>query len=138
MLYSYTCSESQLFMVNVESYSQRCSNTHTSVKTCNQTGQTAIRHWQNINTATLSVALPNPRAPHTHTHKGSGPVHRNWSFYQREPRQQKKGENDCMLFTKHALRYTCSKECQSEMNISIGCVDQRQCREQNGTCKSST
>ena len=35
-------------------------HTHTSVKTCNQTGVTAIRHWQNINTATLSVALSNP------------------------------------------------------------------------------
>lgn len=137
MLYSYTSSESQLFMVNMETYSQRCSHTYicenmqSDRADCNQT-LAKHKHCHSFCCA--------PKPPHSapHTHKGSGPVHKNWSFYQREPRQQKKGENDCMLFTKHALRYTRSKKCQSKMNISIGCVDHRQCREQNGTCKSST
>ena len=67
MLYSYDSSENQLFMVNVETYSQGCSHTHicenmqSDRSDCNQT----LAKHKHCHSFGCALKPPHPAHPHT-------------------------------------------------------------------------
>ncbi len=141
MLCSYTCSErllrNQLLAVNTATYNQ--TRSHTSVQTCNQTGLTAIRHWQNTNTVTLSFCRCHTYTyTHQHTHINAVAQCTNICHFINRSHTNKKEK----------MIVRCSQSVHSDThvpgnvrrgmnNLSIGRCDQKQCREENGTRKLS-
>lgn len=113
---------------NTETHNQSCSCA--SVETCNQTGPLASSKCK---TRTRSLSL---RLAHKHTLPHAycmGQCAKICHFISRNP-TKKIEENDCMLFTKHVLRYT-QPFWMSKGNqyLSIGCGDRKLCWEPHGT-----
>lgn len=75
-----------------------------SLKTCNQAG--AIRNWQNTNIVTLTFCLSHTHA-RTHTNTLAQCT---MCYFISRNHTNKKGQDDYILVTKYALRYTCSSK----------------------------
>lgn len=113
---------------NTDTHNQSCSCA--SVETCNQTGPLASSKCK-TRTRSLSLRLAQK---HTHPHAYCmGQCTKICHFISRNL-TKKIEENDCMLFTKHVLRYT-QPFWMSKGNqyLSIGCGDRKLCWEHHGT-----
>lgn len=130
MLYSCTCSErllrkstpcSQHSDIQSDTLAHICANMQSDRTDCNQT----LAKHKHSHSFFVSLARS---LTHTYTHINAVAQCTNICHFISRSHTNKKGENNCMLFTKRALRYRCSSKCQiGNEYLSIGCDDHKQC-----------